>query len=453
MQFIATQGGSPIKNTLYPIASEVTQEKFFLIGVTKPLQHSHHTDAALQELKQLTISAGAQVVGSENVRIRNYDPAYLLSRGKCAELVGVAHALDATGVLFDDDLTPAQQRNLEQLFDLKILDRPGVILDIFARRAKTREGKLQVELAQLNYLMPRLKGKGLMLSRLGGGIGTRGPGETKLEVDRRKIKDRIGTLERQLKRVRKYREVQRKSRLRKQLPGVAIIGYTNSGKSTLLNTLTDAEVFVEDQLFATLDPTARKLVLPGGAAAVFIDTVGFIKKLPPTLIAAFRATLEEITYADLLLHLVDVSLPDCEQQIAATEEVLRELNALEKVTIVVWNKIDLLPDRIMLNRLLRSYVPSVAISAKTGSGLDDLLRMIETHLTASFERCILHIPYNKFSLLESLRNRAKVLELHYDETDMRIEALLPSDLANELKAVVQCTSADADRGNDIEVGK
>ncbi len=356
-------------------------------------------------------------------------------------------------MIFDDDLTPAQQRNLEQLFDLKVLDRPAVILDIFARRAKTREGKLQVELAQLNYLMPRLKGKGLMLSRLGGGIGTRGPGETKLEVDRRKIKDRIGTLERQLKRVRKYREVQRKSRLRKQLPGVAIIGYTNSGKSTLLNILTDAGALVEDQLFATLDPMTRKLVLPGGTAAVFIDTVGFINKLPPTLIAAFRATLEEITYADLLLHLADVSLPNCEQQITATEEVLRELNALEKVTIVIWNKIDLLPDRIVLNRLLRSHVPSVAISAKTGHGLDDLLRMIETHLTASFERAVLRIPYGQFALLETLRQRAKILELHYDETDMKIEALIPSDLANELKAVVQCSTVEEEGANDLGIGK
>lgn len=356
-------------------------------------------------------------------------------------------------MIFDDDLTPAQQRNLEQLFELKVLDRPAVILDIFARRAKTREGKLQVELAQLNYLMPRLKGKGLMLSRLGGGIGTRGPGETKLEVDRRKIKDRIGTLERQLKRVRKYRQVQRKSRLRKQLPGVAIIGYTNSGKSTLLNILTDAGAFVEDQLFATLDPMARKLVLPGGTAAVFIDTVGFINKLPPTLIAAFRATLEEITYADLLLHLVDVSLPNCEQQITATEEVLRELNALEKVTIVIWNKIDLLPDRIVLNRLLRNHVPSVAISARTGHGLDDLLRMIETHLTASFERTFLRIPYDQFALLEALRQRAKILELHYDETDIRIEALIPSDLANELKAVVKCSTVDEEGANDLGIGK
>ncbi len=393
------------------------------------------------------------MAGWENVRVRNFDPAYLLSRGKCAELVGLVHAMDATGVIFDDDLTPAQQRNLEHLFELKVLDRPAVILDIFARRAKTREGKLQVELAQLNYLMPRLKGKGLMLSRLGGGIGTRGPGETKLEVDRRKIKDRIGTLERQLKRVRKYREVQRKSRLRKQLPGVSIIGYTNSGKSTLLNILTDAGAFVEDQLFATLDPMARKLVLPGGTAAVFIDTVGFINNLPPTLIAAFRATLEEITYADLLLHLVDVSLPNCEQQITATEEVLHELNALEKVTIVIWNKIDLLPDRIVLNRLLRSHVPSVAISAKTGHGLDDLLRMIEAHLTASFERAVLRIPYDQFAILETLRQRAKILELHYDETDMKIEALIPSDLANELKAVVQCSTVEEEGANDFGIRK
>jgi GTP-binding protein HflX len=395
-------------------------------------------------LKQLTVSAGAQAVGSENVRVHRFDPAYLLSRGKCVELAGLAHAQDATGVIFDDDLTPAQQRNLEQLFELKVLDRPAVILDIFARRAKTREGKLQVELAQLNYLMPRLKGKGLMLSRLGGGIGTRGPGETKLEVDRRKIKERIRTLERELKRVRKYREVQRKSRLRRHLPGVAIIGYTNSGKSTLLNTLTNAGVLVEDHLFATLDPTARKLVLAGGTAAVFIDTVGFINKLPPTLVAAFRATLEEITYADLLLHMVDVSLPDCEQQITVTEGVLRELNAHEKAAIIVWNKIDLLPDRIMLNRLLRSHAPSVAISAKTGEGLDDLLRMTEAHLTASFEHVVLRIPYNQFSMLEALRNRAKILELRYDERDMRIEALVPSDLAQELRIGTQRSTLGAE---------
>jgi len=359
-------------------------------------------ELSLAELEQLVYSAGGSVVGKELVFLRHFNPAYLLTKGKAEQFTQQLRALDTTGVVFNNELTPAQLRNLEEMFGLKVIDRTTLILDIFARNAHTREGKLQVELAQLNYLLPRLRGRGIELSRLAGGIGTRGPGETKLETDRRKIKERIHILKRAINRIRSYRETQRKKRLISGLPLVAIIGYTNTGKSTLLNRLTHSDALVEDKLFATLDTTVRRLVLPNGIEVLFSDTVGFINKLPTTLVAAFRATLEETNYAHLLLQVVDASQPRPERQIESTTELLAELHLLDKPMIIAFNKIDLVNDRVLLNRLIERYQPAVAISARTGEGIPEMIELIYHRLNEVFKLVTLEIPYAESAKLHHL---------------------------------------------------
>jgi len=338
------------------------------------------TEDSINELSELASTAGAEVIAKLVQKRGKPDPAYYIGKGKAEELALLAITIHADLVIFDDELSPAQQRNLERLLKIKVIDRTWLILDIFASRAASKEGKIQVELAQLCYLLPRLVGKGTALSRLGGGIGTRGPGETKLEVDRRRIRRRISVLQKELDEIAKRRGLQRSNRSKSGLPLVSIVGYTNAGKSTLFNALTDSEVFVEDKLFATLDPTIRRCYLPSGDFMLLADTVGFIRKLPHDLVAAFRATLEEATYSDLLLHVVDASHPGKDDHLEAVKEVLGTLGVADRPIITVLNKIDLIPGTLERERILLEHPGAIPVSAETREGLDELLKTISEML-------------------------------------------------------------------------
>jgi GTP-binding protein HflX len=353
------------------------QEVAVLVGVNHGRQARWEAEDSLQELVQLARSAGARVAGTVLQDRERLDPRYLIGKGKAEELRSRAAGADL--VILDEELSGSQQRNLEHLLGKRVIDRTGLILDIFAQRARSREGKLQVELAQLDYLLPRLAGAWTHLERLGGGIGTRGPGETQLESDRRRIKTRMAKLRRDLEEVRRHRALLRRPRRRVPFPIVALVGYTNAGKSSLMNALTDAGVAVEDQLFATLDPTLRRLILPGARVVLLSDTVGFIRKIPHQLVAAFQATLEEIQEATILLHVVDVSHPHAELQAAAVEGVLGELGLADRPTVLVCNKIDRLGEAPFARR---PGSGRVAVSATTGAGLDDLRAEIVTCLAA-----------------------------------------------------------------------
>ena len=341
------------------------------MGVCLHKQARWEAEDSLAELEQLARSAGARVADATLQERDRLDPRYLIGKGKATEIRGLCAGVDL--VIVDEELSGSQQRNLEQLLGRRVVDRTGLILDIFAQRAQSREGKLQVELAQLDYLLPRLAGAWTHLERLGGGIGTRGPGETQLESDRRRIKTRMAKIRRDLEQVRRHRALLRRPRRKVPFPIVALVGYTNAGKSSLLNALTHSAVTVRDQLFATLDPTLRRLALPGGRVALLSDTVGFIRKIPHQLVAAFQATLEEIQEADVLLHVVDISHPHAQLQQTAVEAVLGDLGLADRPTILVFNKLD------RLGRSPFQWRPGggrVATSAKTGAGLEDLRREI-----------------------------------------------------------------------------
>jgi len=343
-------------------------ETALLVGVVRHRQPRWEAEDSLAELEQLARAAGARVAEALLQDRDRLDPRYLIGKGKAEEIRGRCAGVDV--VILDEELSGSQQRNLEKLLGRRVVDRTGLILDIFAQRAQTREGKLQVELAQLDYVLPRLAGAWTHLERLGGGIGTRGPGETQLESDRRRIKTRMAKIRRDLEQVRRHRALLRRPRRKVPFPIVALVGYTNAGKSSLMNALTRAGVTVRDQLFATLDPTLRRLMLPGDRVALLSDTVGFIRKIPHQLVAAFQATLEEVQEAELLLHVVDISHPHAELQQAAVETVLGELGLADRPTILVYNKIDRLGQRPEF-----PWGPGsgrVATSAKTGTGLDDL---------------------------------------------------------------------------------
>ena len=355
-----------------PIAQK---ERAILVGVA--LNNRNELEEELEELAALADTAGAEVIGVLTQTRKEIDPAYFIGQGKAEELARMCAELGADLVIFNHDLTPAQARNLEKLLNTRVVDRTELILDIFAKRARTKQAMLQVELAQLQYQLPRLRRMWQHLSRLGGGIGTRGPGETQLEVDQRRAKKRIADLQRQLQEIQRQTSTRVQSRKERELFTIALVGYTNVGKSTLMNALTKANVFVEDRLFATLDATTRVLFLPDGHKVLLTDTIGFIRKLPPHLIASFHATLEEVRTADLLLHVVDVSHPAMDEHIKVVEETLQEIGAGDKPTILVLNKADKLPPDWDKEALLRRYPNAVLVSALTGEGLDTLLSRIQ----------------------------------------------------------------------------
>lgn len=385
---------------------------------------------SMEELAQLAHSAGAEVVGQVTQRLQQPTAPFYIGKGKAEHVAAQCQAESVTSVIFDDELSPAQGRNLEKLTSRKVLDRTQLILDIFAQRARSREGRLQIELAQLQYLLPRLTGMWNHLSRQTGGIGTRGPGETQLEVDRRRIQERIARLERDLAEVRKHRSIQREGRRRHHWPVAALVGYTNSGKSTLLNQLTGAEVLAEDKLFATLDPTTRQLMLPNNQKMLLTDTVGFIKKLPHTLIESFKATLEEVREADLLIHVVDLSHPHFSEQMAAVDTVLRELEAHGKQTITVFNKVDLVenPNRAQL----RDLPASVAISARHRTGLEQLLEELQNQLAAWRLRASYSIPSAHSALIAEIHRVGHVLEIKYEGDRAIIRAHVPPQMQAKL---------------------
>jgi GTPase len=406
------------------------REKIVLVGVAVPPARLDEVDANLDELALLVDTAGADAMARVVQRMDHPDPALYVGRGKATELLEVCLAVDADTVVFDEELTPAQQRNLEKLLGRTAIDRTAVILDIFAQHAHTQQGKVQVELAQLRYRLPRLRGRQVALSQqrggigAGGAIGNRGPGETQLEVDRRRLLRRITRLEGELVDLRRTRATQRRARRRSRLPNVTLVGYTNAGKSTLLNRLTAAGVLVEDRLFSTVDPTTRRLSLPGGEVVLLSDTVGFVRKLPHQLVEAFRSTLDEVAEADLLMHVVDGSSSDPDGQISAVRGVLDEIGAGTVPELVVYNKRD-------LGSPARPEQGSAAISALSGEGLDALLTTLSDRLRALNRVVELRVPFSRGDVLAALHRSGEVLmEMHEDDAT-RVRARL--DEADEAR--------------------
>ena len=400
------------------------EERVILVAVST--EDENDTKASLDELEELVKTAGAVTVDKIIQNRERIHPGTYLGKGKIEEIKDRIWELDATGIVCDDELSPAQLRNLEEALDTKIMDRTMVILDIFASRATTREGKIQVELAQLKYRSARLVGLRSSLSRLGGGIGTRGPGEKKLEMDRRLIHDRIGMLKADLEDVKRHREVVRQQRDKNHVPTAAIVGYTNAGKSTLLNRLTDAGILAEDKLFATLDPTTRNLSLPGGQQILLTDTVGFIRKLPHHLIEAFKSTLEEAKYSDIILHVVDCSNPQMDMQMYVVYETLRELGVCDKVMVTVFNKIDTAEGGVILRDVSSDH--QVRISAKTGEGLDELLNLLETILRNQKVYLEKVYSYKEAGKIQLIRKYGQLLKEEYQEDGILVNAYVPSEL-------------------------
>ncbi|WP_313181851.1 GTPase HflX [Lacrimispora sp.] len=407
-----------------PIELKEIEERVILVAVSTGDEND--TRASLDELEELVKTAGAVTVDKIIQNRERIHPGTYLGKGKIEEIKDRIWELDATGIVCDDELSPAQLRNLQEALDTKIMDRTMVILDIFASRATTREGKIQVELAQLKYRSARLVGLRSSLSRLGGGIGTRGPGEKKLEMDRRLIHDRIGMLKADLEDVKRHREVVRQQRDKNHVPTAAIVGYTNAGKSTLLNRLTDAGILAEDKLFATLDPTTRNLSLPGGQQILLTDTVGFIRKLPHHLIEAFKSTLEEAKYSDIILHVVDCSNPQMDMQMYVVYETLRELGVCDKVMVTVFNKIDTAEGGVILRDVSSDH--QVRISAKTGEGLDELLNLLETILRNQKVYLEKVYSYKEAGKIQLIRKYGQLLKEEYQEDGILVNAYVPSEL-------------------------
>lgn len=404
-----------------------------LVGTTRPDAAIIDGEESLAELGRLAETAGVTVKATALQAVRRIHPATFIGSGKVEEIRALVMAQQATVAIFDDALSPAQQRNLEATLRVKVIDRSQLILDIFAQRAHSLAGKLQVELAQLQYLLPRLTRHWQHLSRLGGGVGTRGPGETQLEVDRRRVRERIGALRRRLAEVTRTRRLHRDSRASVPYATVALVGYTNSGKSTLMNRATAAGVLVEDKLFATLDPTVRRLILPSGGAALLIDTVGFINKLPHGFVDAFKSTLEEVRTADLLLHVVDASSPHADEQTRVVEAVLEELGAGSTPRIAVLNKIDLLPPG---HRPFGSQPSRCPISARSGDGVEALLRAIDQTLQSGRERLHIRLPGDRGDLLARLHRAGTVLHQDYHDGAIEVTALVPPKVAGQLRKAV-----------------
>src|SRR5436189_2766344 len=409
-----------------------TQERALLIGLEKEGVSKWDLQDSLDELRELANSAGAEVIDTVTQKLQKPTAPYYIGRGKAESIKDSCQDRQVTSVIFDDELSPAQGRNLENLFARKVLDRTQLILDIFAQRARSREGRLQIELAQLQYLLPRLTRMWDHLSRQTGGIGTRGPGETQLEVDRRRVQERIARLERELEAVRKTRAVQRQGRKRHQWPVAAVVGYTNAGKSTLLNLLTGADVVAENRLFATLDPTTRSFVLPNKQRVLLTDTVGFLRKLPHTLIESFKATLEEVSEADLLIHIVDLSHPRVDEHIEAVDTVVKELGAFGKQTLMVFNKIDLLANDELVDVYTKKFPGSVAIAARKGIGLSGLVQALQDELGTWRLRSHFRVPLAEAGLIAEIHRVGHVLELRYEDEFAVIVAHTPPHLQQKL---------------------
>lgn len=405
------------------------EERVILVGVS--ISDADDTKDSLEELEELAKTAGAKTVG---VVIQNREymhPGTYVGKGKIDEIKELIWELDATGIICDDELSPAQMKNLQDELDVKVMDRTLLILDIFAARATTSEGKIQVELAQLKYRQSRLAGFGIALSRLGGGIGTRGPGEKKLEMDRRLIKGRITQLNRELKEVRRHRELTREHRAKTKIPVVAIVGYTNAGKSTLLNKLTGANVLEEDKLFATLDPKTRNLRLPSGQEILLTDTVGFIRKLPHHLIEAFKSTLEEAKYADMILHVVDASNPQMDEQMHIVYETLKGLDVTDKPVITAFNKQDRLTQSVVLRDFKADHI--VNISAKTGEGLEKMQEILENVLREKKMAVECVYPYAEAGKIQMIRKYGELLEEEYRDDGIYVKAFVPVEVYEKVK--------------------
>ena len=405
------------------ISTEGKKEKFILVAVS--ISGEKETQSSLDELDELVYTAGAKSVGRLVQNRERIHAVTYLGKGKLEELKEMLLYMEADGVLCDDELSPAQLRNLERILDTKIVDRTMLILDIFAKRASTGEGKIQVELAQLKYAAVRLVGLRSSLSRLGGGIGTRGPGEKKIELDRRLIHNRISVLKEELREVKKQRDIRRKAR--KDNFVIAIVGYTNAGKSTFLNKLTGADVLAEDKLFATLDPTTRKLKLPSGNEVLLTDTVGFIRKLPHHLIEAFKSTLEEAKYADLIVHMIDASNPEADTQMLIVYNTLRELGIEDKEVVSLYNKIDIMPEDTILPRDFHAE-HTLKISAKTGEGLEEFKELVDKILRQ--QRIYLEklIPYKDSAKLALIRKHGELELEDYREDGIYIKAMVPTNI-------------------------
>jgi GTP-binding protein HflX len=408
---------------------EVKRQKAFLVGVVLPTIDNTWAERSLDELALLTDTAGSEPVESVLIRRESPKPATFIGKGQARELAKRAEALDIDVLVFDNDLTSTQQRNLQKIFQVDVVDRTAVILDIFAQHATSKEGMLQVELALLQYHLPRLRGRGIEMSRIAGGIGTKGPGETKLETDSRKIRDRIARLRRELKELEKSRGTKAKSRRNAGLPLVALVGYTNAGKSSLMNRMTHAGVLQKDQLFSTLSSTIRKLNLPKGSSALLSDTVGFVQRLPHQLIEAFRSTLEEIAEADLILHIVDGSDPSSETQMRAVRTVLGGIEgAAEIPEVIVFNKSDLC-DEVALKRLTNLHPGALVTSAETNQGIDVLLARIESAIDRHTVLVDLVVPYDRGDLLASLHEDGRVVKMETADEGIAVQARIrPSRL-------------------------
>lgn len=404
-------------------------ERVILVGVS--LSDQDDTLKSLEELRDLASTAGAETVGMVIQNREQMHPGTYIGKGKIEEVKDLLWELDATGIICDDELSPAQMKNLQDELDAKVMDRTLVILDIFAARASTSEGKIQVELAQLKYRQTRLTGFGTAMSRLGGGIGTRGPGEKKLEIDRRLIKSRIAQLNRELKDVKRHREVTREQRSRNHVPVAAIVGYTNAGKSTLLNALTGAGILAEDKLFATLDPTTRELKLPSGQEILLTDTVGFIRKLPHHLIEAFRSTLEEAKYADIILHVVDTANPQMDEQMYTVYETLQNLEVTDKPVITIFNK----QDKVDGDKIIRDFHAdyTVKISAKTFVGIPELLKTIEAVLREQKIAIENLYSYQEAGKIQFIRKYGELQEEEYREDGIFVRAYVPVEIYDKVK--------------------
>lgn len=405
----------------------VEQERAVLVGMDNDEGYD-----TLEELNELAKTAGALVVGKVRVRRRTIDNATYVGSGKANELSLMGSELEADLFIFDDELSAIQLRTLEETLGARVIDRTTLILDIFAARATSREGKLQVELAQMRYRLPRLIGQGQVLSRLGGGIGTRGPGEKKLEIDRRRIRRRVFELETELSEIEKQRGLRRESRKANRVPLVALVGYTNAGKSTMLNALTDSNVLAEDKLFATLDPVVRKITLSGGTEALLSDTVGFINKLPHDLVEAFKSTLEEVSNSDLILQVVDISCPYHEKQMRVVDGVLESLHAADIPRIIVFNKADAVPSR----DLPAESESRLNVSALRGTGIEKLLSAVELKLNSARTEVDILVPYSKYEAVSMIRDRGMLLSEEHTETGTHIRALLDAESIGQLRKIL-----------------